>query len=310
MNNPLKYTDPSGYQYFRNYDELPFMDSGAGYAAGSAFYRADMISNYGYSAATAMMPHWSVSTRNPGTNHAHMNRRTYDGIYGKGAYDVYYDDFYVSKEVDISTTGNVAEKDFGTVLAWMQEGFSLTIINNTVIGHFGDFGEVRMYADGSIKVMNATVGAVSGEALATASIGKGNWGISLDFLISFGLPKMRNGFSLAFIKAKNDFGFSFTLYGNGDGYEIAGSVNYLNIYSTNEKNLSIQETFGPGQTWSYGLHIANYSRSGNGNINTQTASSYAIDAYGLSFGAPIASSHYQTYTWGITWSQIINYLYK
>jgi len=77
MNNPLKYTDPSGY-YFRNYDELPFMDSGSTGAGstggtfnpGGAFYRADMISNYGYSAATAMMPHWSVSTRNPGTNFA------------------------------------------------------------------------------------------------------------------------------------------------------------------------------------------------------------------------------------------------
>ncbi len=173
MNNPLKYTDPSGYQYFRNYDELPFMDSGAGYAAGSAFYRADMISNYGYSAATAMMPHWSVSTRNPGTNHAHMNRRTYDGIYGKGAYDVYYDDFYVSKEVDISTTGNVAEKDFGTVLAWMnmtlnEKDWQLTIIeafgNTTIIGSFNDPGTIRLGAGGGLIFSNPTAGALAGEA--------------------------------------------------------------------------------------------------------------------------------------------------
>jgi len=74
---------------------LPFMDSGSSSAGGTggtfnpggAFYRADMISNHGYSAATAMMPHWSVSTRNPGTNFAYMNRRTFEGIYGKGAYD-------------------------------------------------------------------------------------------------------------------------------------------------------------------------------------------------------------------------------
>jgi hypothetical protein len=135
-------------------------------------------------------------------------------------------------------------------------------------------------------------------------------GISIDLLVSAGIPNMKNGFSLAFMKGNNDFGLSFTLYGMGDGYEVAASVNYLDVYSTNGSDMMIQNTFGRGQSWSYGFLIGNYSRSGNGNINAQNPSSYAIDAYGLSIGAPIAGSHYQTYTWGITWSQIINYLYK
>ncbi|MBU1580791.1 MAG: hypothetical protein KJ578_11400 [Bacteroidetes bacterium] len=298
MNNPLKYTDPSGYHVLPNKHDynawlLPPPKGGGGFSGpGSG-------------------NHWSDPYRTENGNWMLGNHASFDGIYGEGAFDSYYNQHYAQQTKQNTTTGNVAEKDYGTILAWMQEGFNLTIINNTVIGYFGKLGEVRHYPDGAIKVYNPTAGAVQGEAMIfSGNVEAGKWGISLDFLISFGLPKMRNGFSLAFIKAKNDFGFSFTLYGNGDGYEIAASVNYLNIYSTNGKNLSIQETFGPGQTWSYGLHIGNYSRSGNGNINAQTASSYAIDAYGLSFGAPIASSHYQTYTWGITWSQIINYLYK
>jgi len=45
-------------------------------------------------------------------------------------------------------------------------------------------------------------------------------------------------------------------------------------------------------------------------LNKTTRYNRAVAGYGVSYGAPFTGSNYQTYTWGFTWSQIINYFFK
>jgi hypothetical protein len=159
MNNPLKYTDPSGYSY-----KPAYWNAGVN----GAIY----VNYYANSGPTGLIGpgsnnHWSDPYRTQDGHWWLGNEASFDSKYGEGAYMTYAGNYTGQN----TTTGNVAEKDFGTVLTWLQEGFNLTIINNTVIGYFGKLGEVRYYPDGAIKVSNPSAGAVSGEAQVTGEQG-------------------------------------------------------------------------------------------------------------------------------------------
>ncbi|MDA3942173.1 MAG: hypothetical protein PF694_01385 [Bacteroidetes bacterium] len=167
MNNPLKYTDPSGYHVLPNKHDynawlLPPPKGGGGFAGpGSG-------------------NHWSDPYRTENGNWMLGNHASFDGIYGEGAFDSYYNQHYTQQTKQNTTTGNVAEKDYGTILAWMQmtlneKDWQVTIFeafgNTTVIGSFNDPGTIRPGVNGGLIFSNPTASAMNGEAQVTGEKG-------------------------------------------------------------------------------------------------------------------------------------------
>jgi len=147
---------------------------------------------------------------------------------------------------------------------------------------------------------------VSGEGDGNEETGNVVKGFTIDFAVCFGLEGMNNGFSFSFLTDGDDYGITFTQLRNGEGYEvtlIGLSGTYME--KMDGSDMTIEDSYGPGQTWSGGF--LPFSLSVSGNNYAPDPSTYIIISPGGSIGAPGAAAHYETNTWGITLKDILNF---
>ena len=105
---------------------------------------------------------------------------------------------------------------------------------------------------------------VSGEGDGNEETGNVVKGFTIDFAVCFGLEGMNNGFSFSFLTDGDDYGITFTQLRNGEGYEvtlIGLSGTYME--KMDGSDMTIEDSYGPGQTWSGGFLPFSLSVSGN-----------------------------------------------
>jgi RHS repeat-associated protein len=130
-------------------------------------------------------------------------------------------------------------------------------------------------------------------------------GFSIDFAISFGLTNigMRNGVTISFLKTEDDFGVTFTVLANGDGYDISFlGVNVLKGFRPDGLDMKISDTYGPGNVTNVSGWVVGASQSSNNGY--PKTSSIDVKSLGYQYGAPLGASTYDTFTWGITFKEI------
>ncbi|WP_282036652.1 hypothetical protein [Saccharicrinis aurantiacus] len=145
-----------------------------------------------------------------------------------------------------------------------------------------------------------------GAGKVASSVGGSNptlEGVSIDLLhvaIKDYIPL--NGMSISFLKDSREYiGMTLTFNMNGQGLEgtLVG-VNTVNGHRLDGKPLNIEDTFGYGNTTSFGAHFGSYSSSSNTYYDHYGPQQYQVNSYGISAGLPGAYANYETYTIGFS----------
>ncbi len=132
-NNPLKYIDPSGYNNIRldeNTTAIPYIAGSGGY-----------LNNWNY-ITSGIGPgsgnHWSDQNRGQGGNFMLGNSRSFDGMYGQGAYDL-------AREV---YKNHDARIQWVTGQGSLQKGMWLSEWRTNAFTQSGSMGSSITYSDG------------------------------------------------------------------------------------------------------------------------------------------------------------------
>ncbi|MBU1580793.1 MAG: VCBS repeat-containing protein [Bacteroidetes bacterium] len=138
MNNPLKYTDPSGYTYKPAYWNV---------GINGAFY----VNHYANSGPTGLIGpgsgnHWSDPYRTENGNWMLGNHASFDGIYGEGAFDSYYNQHYTQQTSENTISNGDVSNNNELSTAWVQLGFFYYDTNgNPIVGKDGTYGQFWVY---------------------------------------------------------------------------------------------------------------------------------------------------------------------
>lgn len=171
LNNPLKYTDPSGYNQKPAGWDAPWELTGAG----AAFYRS-MGSGYNGPGSTN---HWSDPYRSKEGNAFLMNQSTFNNIYGDQAYQNMFDKN--KKTGDKVTTTN--PNDIVNIVDKMKSPFNIYLFFDfgqvTFVSCFGELGNKIIGTDGGISFSNPSgMFVVGAEAIASGGgVNEANVGV-------------------------------------------------------------------------------------------------------------------------------------
>jgi hypothetical protein len=225
LNNPLKYIDPSGYIYKPDYWNTkptfsPYFGPG---------YKGSIGPGSGN--------HWSDQNRSEWGNFMVRNQRSYDGMYGQGAY-VLANEVY--KNPDIRTqwiSGQASLQNGFWVQSWEEEpykdfglhgGIQLPSFNliHTFYGFKGNSGRVDEAAGGGGNNSIEYVGAVNDIALATV-MGYNTLDNGLKRKYAHQLSKRINAKSGNIYQSAKSFGKgSAKVLGKTANFVAVGSITY------------------------------------------------------------------------------------
>ncbi|MDP2237042.1 MAG: RHS repeat-associated core domain-containing protein [Bacteroidales bacterium] len=166
FNNPLKYIDPSGYNNIRldeNTTAIPYIAGSSGY-----------LNNWNY-ITSGIGPgsgnHWSDQNRSEWGNFMLGNSRSFDGMYGQGAWNSFYTSMFTKQATNgrVNSTMINDRTSISIVVGWMNSGFNLTIVSafgrNNLIGSMGTIGSMSYGTGGGLIFSNQTAGMVVGEGV-------------------------------------------------------------------------------------------------------------------------------------------------
>jgi len=178
-NNPLKYIDPSGYNNIRldeNTTAIPYIAGSGGY-----------LNNWNY-ITSGIGPgsgnHWSDQNRSEWGNFMLGNSRSFDGMYGQGAWNNFYTSMFTKQATNgrVNSTMINDRTSISMVVGWMSAGFNISVVNafgnSVLVGSFGALGTMRYGEGGGLIFSNKTAGMVKGEGVVSGAIGGG--GVSFE----------------------------------------------------------------------------------------------------------------------------------
>ncbi|MBU2558371.1 MAG: hypothetical protein KJ578_11385 [Bacteroidetes bacterium] len=160
MNNPLKYTDPSGYSYKPAYWNV---------GTNGAFY----VNHYANSGPTGLIGpgsnnHWSDPYRTENSSWWLGNEASFDSKYGEGAYDSYYNQHYTQQTSENTISNGDVSNNNELSTAWVQVGFFYYDSNgNPIVGEDGTYGQFWVYEASVIDGSNLD-DAFWGDSFGTA----------------------------------------------------------------------------------------------------------------------------------------------
>jgi RHS repeat-associated protein len=185
LNNPLKYTDPSGYlERYRFWD-----GKNGGGASHNSSPVVFMNTSFTMGIVGPIGPgsgnHWSDPYRSQDGNFMLMSSSNFENFYGEGSFTEYLEGYgYIPSNSDgssgITYEGNQARDMFIQILDALNNGLNITVMQaygrNTVVASEGDIGVYSFGSTGGISFSNPTAGVFIPETTVEgASSQGGTW---------------------------------------------------------------------------------------------------------------------------------------
>jgi hypothetical protein len=238
LNNPLRYTDPSGYTYKPDdWDKQP--------TGPIFFFYPGIMGPIGPGSGY----HWSDPLRSEYGNFMLMNEQTFTGFYDQDTYNDIFNNV-ASGSINVTYTGQAAQSLYENIVNGMNiyaiSAFSL----NTLVSCFGELGPIEEASNGAIYFNNPTAGAYIGESEIIENRVPVSIGGSVDFgnyNISSGELKERlvdfadqTGYTITVVGGDRNAARNASVGGSKGSRHISGDAADIVVRGTSNRNVAIQ----------------------------------------------------------------------